>query len=100
MVGYSLILSSLAFSKEQCDVHSAIAEAIPEINFIGLVEKVGVKQHCPVFTIGYGDGVSVSKKITDFPTYRWGIFLVVVVQPVPVKGLLFSVDDKPAAVRR
>ena len=57
-----------------------------------------MKQYRPVFAIGYGDSISVGKKIGDFPTDGRGIFLSVVVPPIPVVGLLFGIDNDAATV--
>ena len=44
-----------------------------------------MKQYRSVFTIGYGDGIGVGKKIGNLLADGRGVFLVVVVPPVAVE---------------
>jgi len=56
-----------------------------------------VKQYRPILAIGYSDGIGVGKKIGDLPADCRGVFIGVIVPPVPVIGLILGIDNEAAA---
>ena len=87
---------AFAFSKQQGDVNSAVFIPVFKVNVIGFMEQVRMKQNRSIFSVGNCDSLSIAEKFLDLSAHGWVVFFGIVISPIPIKGLLFGIDNQAA----